>query len=218
MATKMVWPAAEVLNADGMLHCRAREDPSGISYDVFISHAGPQKANFAVWLQRELRRHGISAFLDERSLNLGDAAGPEMEFALRSCSIVVIVLTPDFVCSPYCIEELHWALHPSQPHPAQLPMSAGPAVLQPAAGGAPQQDAASQQTTQQRSKRPPLPLPVLYHTSDMVALEKAVQQQRKAEADKSGMACAAVQQLDQASIDLAAVYEFTANRLDSQGK
>ena len=108
------------LTASCMVLCRGRNEASGRTYDVFISHAGPQKANFAVWLQRELQRHGVSAFLDERSLRLGDAAGPEMEAAVRSCSIVVIVLTPDFVRSSYCMRELHWALHPSQLHPVQL--------------------------------------------------------------------------------------------------
>ena len=198
-------------------YCRAREDPSGRSYDVFISHAGPQKANFAVWLRRELRRHGISAFLDEVSLRLGDAAGPDMEAALRSCSIVVIVLTPDFVRSSFCMRELHWALHPSEPHPAQLQQPAGPAMLQPMAGSALQQDAPSHKTTQQRSKQPPLLLPVLYHTSDIGALQQEIQQQ-VAEAGGAGASPAALQQLQQASTDLAAAYEFTANWLDSQGK
>jgi TIR domain len=106
-------------NANSHAPCRACDEASGRSYDVFISHAGPQKGNFAAWLRRELQRHGISAFLDEGSLRLGDAAAAETEAALRSCSIVVVVLTPDFVRSSDCMEELHWALHPSQPHPAQ---------------------------------------------------------------------------------------------------
>jgi TIR domain len=204
--------------SDRILHgpCRARDEASGETYDVFISHAGPQKATFAVWLRRELRRHGVNAFLDEASLRLGDAAGAEMEAALRSCSIVVVVLTSDFVRSAYCMEELHWALHPAQPHPTQPRQSAGPATLQPAAGSVRQQDASSHQTTPQRSKQPPLLLPVLYHTS-MEALQQDVQQQ-VAEAGGRGASSAALQQLQQASIDLAAVYKFTANRLDSQGK
>jgi TIR domain len=209
-------PPHEVLPA---LHAssRAREEASGTTYDVFISHAGPQKANFAVWLRRELRRHGISAFLDEASLRLGDAAGPEMEAALRSCSIVVIVLTADFVRSEYCMKELHWALHPTQPHPSQLQQAAGPARLQPAAGGSHQQDAFSHQAIQQRGKQPPLLLPVLYHNSDMTVLQQDIQQQIT-DVGGSGASSAALQQLQQASIDLAAVYEYTANRLDSEGK
>lgn len=52
---------------------------NGAMYQVFISHAGKQKAGFAAWLQRELHHHGVSAFLDDRNLRLGDAADLEME-------------------------------------------------------------------------------------------------------------------------------------------
>ncbi len=91
--------------------------PSGRIYDVFISHAGQQKANFAMWLQLELRWHGVSAFLDEKSLRLGDKEDLEMEAALRTCHIVVAILAPDFVRSAYCMQELRWALDCQQPHP-----------------------------------------------------------------------------------------------------
>jgi hypothetical protein len=51
----------------------------------------------------------------------------------------------------------------------------------------------------------------------MKALQQDIQRQI-AEAGGSGRSPAALQQLQQASTDLAAVYGFTANRLDSQGK
>lgn len=101
-------------------HIEAGPALSGTNYDVFISHAGQQKASFAVWIQRELRHLGVSAFLDERSLRLGDAADTEMEAATRTCHVVVAVLTPDFVRSSYCMEEQLWALD-TQPH---LPLCA----------------------------------------------------------------------------------------------
>jgi TIR domain len=91
----------------------------------FISHAGPQKAGIAMQLQRELQRHGVSAFLDETSLRLGDAAPAEMEATLRSACVVVVILTPAFAASEFCMEELHWALHPAQnavPPPIVMPV------------------------------------------------------------------------------------------------
>jgi TIR domain len=200
-----------------MLGRRGRDEASGNSYDVFISHAGPQKANFAVGLRRELRRHGISAFLDEANLRLGDAADAEMEAALRSCSIVMVVLTLDFVRSSYCMEELHWALHPTQQHPAQLPTSAAPATLQPAAGTAMQLEAQLHHPAQQCSKQPLLLLPVFYHTSDLEALQQDVQRQL-AKAGGGGTSAAELQRLQQATKDLAALCRYTGNRLDSQGK
>jgi TIR domain len=180
---------------------------------VFISHAGPQKANFAVWLQRELRRHGISAFLDERSLNLCDAAGPEMEAALRSCSIVVVVLTLDFVRSTYCMEELHWALHASQP---QLRKPADAVAQHSAADRAPQQETYHRQSTQQGSKEPWL-LPVFYRTSDIDELQQDVEQQI-ADACEGGASPAQLQRLQQAGKDLGALCGFTGDRLDSHNK
>jgi TIR domain len=193
--------------------CRAREDLSGKSYDVFISHAGPQKANFAVWLQRELRRRGISAFLDETSLRLCDAADAEMEAAVRSCSIVVFVLTRDFVHSSYCLRELRWALDAAQSHPVQLQQSAS---LQPAADSTPQQEALSRRSTQQRSKQPLL-LPVFYHTSEIDALQQDVECQI-AEARKGSKSPGELQQLQQAGNDLGALCGFVGDRLDSHDK
>lgn len=184
---------------------------------MFISHAGPQKASFAVWLQRELRRHGVDAFLDETSLRLGDAADVEMEAALRSCGIVVVVLTPDYLKSSYCMEELRWALNPLQPHPPLLQKSAGPALQQQAAGSTPGPQAQRQHSTTQRDQEPPLVLPVFYHTSNIDALQQQVQQQL-ADARESGAPSAAQQQLQQASTSLAAVCRLTGDRLDSHGK
>jgi TIR domain len=197
--------------------CRAGGEASGKSYPVFISHAGPQKASFAVWLQRELRRHGVDAFLDETSLRLGDAADAEMEAALRSCSIVVVVLTPDYLQSSYCMEELHWALHPLQLHPPLKKSAAEPALQQLAAGSTPKASAQLQQSTTQRDKEPPLVLPVFYHTSRIEALQQEVQQQL-ADADQSGAPSAARQRLQQASADLAEVCRISGDRLDSHGK
>ena len=157
-----------------------------------------------MWLQRELWRLGISAFLDETSLRYGDAADVEMEATLRSCSIVVIVLTPDYVHSSYCLQELHWALHPRQPHPQQ------------AAAGGPLQHP-GQWTTTQHGSEPPLVLPVFYHTSNIGHLQHEVQQQLAA-AYNSSAPLTVLKRLQQASADLAAICKLTGDRLDSHGK
>ena len=183
------------------------------TYDVFISHAGPQKASFAAWLQRELQRRGVSTFLDERSLRLGDAADAEMESALRGCSIVVAVLTADFLRSSYCMQELHWALHSAQPHPVQ---PGNPSARQPAAGSATQQLPDTKQTEQQCSREPPLVLPVFYHTSDIYALQDVLR--RRMSRVRMWFTPSARQGLKRAQADLDLVYNIISNRLDSQGK
>jgi TIR domain len=214
MAIQDVWPAVKVLNADGMLHCRAQEDPSGRSFDVFISHAGQQKSSFAAWLQRELQRHGVTAFLDETSLQLGEAADVEMEAALRSCSIVVAVLTPDFLRSPYCMAELHWALHPQEPHPPlqQKFTNGEPCAEADTVKAAAQIQHGEPCEVQRSSSQPPLLMPVFHSTSDIAALQQQM-------ADQIAAASAANKaQAEQAGEDLAAACRLVGDRLGSHGK
>jgi TIR domain len=189
--------------------CRAPGRASNIIYDVFISHAGPQKQTIAASLQAELHRRGVSTFLDETSLRPGDDADAEMEAALRSCSFVVFVLTPDFLRSSYCMEELHWALHPTESHP---PLHES-ASKQAAAGSAAHQPARLQRVTVQRSKELVL-LPVFYHTSNIPGL----QQQMQRLIDEAKSSGAPLADLQQAGIDLAALCRITGIREDSQGK
>jgi TIR domain len=174
-------------------------------YDVFISHAGRQKAGFAAWLQRELNRHGVSAFLDERSLRLGDEADVVMESALRSCSIVVAVLTADFVRSKYCMQELHWALHLKQPHRLLQQEHASTDAVQPAQ---------QKQNADQRSPLPPLLMPVFHGTSDINTLQHQLMQDINAipAEDPAGS------WLQQRAADLEAACRHTGDRPDSHGK
>jgi TIR domain len=187
---------------------------SGRTFDVFISHAGQQKSSFAAWLQRELQRHGITAFLDETSLQLGQAADAEMEAALRSCSIVVAVLTPDFLRSCYCMRELHWALHPQEPHPPlQQKFTNGDSGAEAEVVNAAAQLQQRQPCAGQRSSgRPPLLMPVFHNNSDIAALQQQM-------AEQIAAAPAANQaQAEQASKDLSTACRRTGDRLDSHGK
>ena len=52
----------------------------------------------------------MTAFLDRESLHLGDQAVPKMEAAVRTCQILVIVLTKDWLRKEWTTLELHWAL------------------------------------------------------------------------------------------------------------
>ena len=44
----------------------------------------------------------------------GDHAPPAMESALRGASIVLVVVTKQFLRSKYCLQELHWACEEMQ--------------------------------------------------------------------------------------------------------
>jgi hypothetical protein len=77
------------------------------SYDVFLSHRGPEtKRNFSIWLKNELENQNIRTFFDDRSLQAGDSAASSMENATHIVEWGMIVLSPGFFASGYCMKEL----------------------------------------------------------------------------------------------------------------
>jgi TIR domain len=204
------------MHADNMApECTAQGEASGKSYDVFISHAGQQKSCFAAWLQREMQRHGVAAFLDETSLQLGEPADVEMEAALCSCSIVVAVLTPDYLRSSYCMAELHWALHPQGQHsPLQQKVTAasGDASTDADRAAAQLQQPGQQFEVRRSDSKLPVLMPVFRDTSSIDALQQQMASQVAA-APEAGRA-----QAEQAGEDLAAACRHAGDRPDSFGR
>lgn len=79
----------------------------GEAYDVFLSHRGPDtKRSFSIWLRNELERQNIRTFFDDRSLGAGDHATEVMIEAMRTAEWGIVVLSPNFFSSAYCMEEL----------------------------------------------------------------------------------------------------------------
>lgn len=79
----------------------------GATYDVFLSHRGPDtKKSFSFWLKEKLEEQGITTFLDDKSLRPGDIATREMDEAMQAAKWGVIVLSPGFFASGYCMKEL----------------------------------------------------------------------------------------------------------------
>lgn len=186
---------------------------SGGKYDVFISHAGQQKDGFAVWIKRELHRQGVSAFLDERSLRLGDAADAEMEVTLRRSRIVIVVLTSQFVESAYCMKELRWALdmqlprspvHDNDTKPDASPSAAASTAATPTAAAA----AAGEQARLNAEAR--IVMPVFYKVTDVEKLQLQLDQQLAADADPKLLA--------QLRTDLEEVCRRTGKRADSAAR
>ena len=58
----------------------------------------------------------------------GDNAPGEMEIALRGASIVLVVVTRDFMRSKHCLDELHWACDEMQRRSQQVQQGQQPAV------------------------------------------------------------------------------------------
>lgn len=77
------------------------------NYDVFISHRGPEVKNtFAGYLYRDLCAHGLQPFLDREELRAGECIDPQIEGAIKSAYVHIVILSPGFADSRWCLDEL----------------------------------------------------------------------------------------------------------------
>ncbi len=91
--------------------------------DVFISHADLQKDCFAVHLRRALEAGGdATVFLDERSILLGQLSIQRMKYACCGASLVIFVMTRQFLRSQWCMDELRWTLQQRETNGGRLPV------------------------------------------------------------------------------------------------
>jgi hypothetical protein len=75
-------------------------------WDAFICHRGPDaKHNFASFLHYALDVQGIRAFFDHKMVG-GTNPSAEMESAMQTCSWGVVILSPKFFESKWCMKEL----------------------------------------------------------------------------------------------------------------
>ncbi|CDF33637.1 Sel1-repeat containing protein [Chondrus crispus] len=76
-------------------------------YDVFISHAGPDKMAMANPLYQSLTRHNVNVFLDFEGLQILDStASEEMNRAMNEARIGVFILSPEFAAREWTMREL----------------------------------------------------------------------------------------------------------------
>jgi hypothetical protein len=76
------------------------------SYQVFLSHAGEQKSNYACWVEDSLIRANATVFFDEKSLKGGDDPDSNMLHAALTCQVAIIVLSPEFLQKEWPLLEL----------------------------------------------------------------------------------------------------------------
>ena len=101
-------------------------------YDVFISHAGPQK-NFALWVRSHIRICGYLAFVDERDLRCEPVAGVNAALYPHAlpggpCGAVIVHLD-----STAC---RRWISHDTQPFHLRRYGGHAPAAMEHALRGA----------------------------------------------------------------------------------
>ncbi|WP_459874019.1 TIR domain-containing protein, partial [Endothiovibrio diazotrophicus] len=77
-----------------------------MKYDVFISHASEDKEDFVRPLATELQRLGITVWLDDFVLEIGDSLSESIEAGLRDSSFGLVVLSKYFFLKNWTKHEL----------------------------------------------------------------------------------------------------------------
>lgn len=85
-------------------------DPVGPLARVFLSYSR-QNQQFAVWLRGALMAEGIEVFRDLDDTIGGEAWWERLKALIASSDAVVCILTPAFVASKVCIDEINHSTH-----------------------------------------------------------------------------------------------------------
>ncbi|GLJ53675.1 hypothetical protein SUGI_1145010 [Cryptomeria japonica] len=86
------------------------------TYQVFISHRGEDtKQNIASHLYHNLKRRRYSVFLDKYSIRGGEPIKESIKHAIRSALVHVVIFSPRFAESEWCLDELSWMLKTRAP-------------------------------------------------------------------------------------------------------
>ncbi|KAK7392706.1 hypothetical protein VNO78_21151 [Psophocarpus tetragonolobus] len=77
------------------------------TYHVFLSFRGKDtRYGFTGNLYKALRDKGIHTFMDDPELRKGDQITPALEEAIQKSRIFLIVLSPNYASSSFCLNEL----------------------------------------------------------------------------------------------------------------
>src|SRR5215469_7603095 len=66
-------------------------------FDVFISHASEDKTDIARPLAQALREQGLSVWIDEFELHIGDSIRHSIDEGLSGARFGVVILSPNFL-------------------------------------------------------------------------------------------------------------------------
>ncbi|CAM9762095.1 unnamed protein product [Chrysoparadoxa australica] len=80
--------------------------PEEDCYDVFLSHAGPEKRGIVHSLHTSLWDRGVLAFMDRENLEAGGDAVEYMKAAAKKAKIGLVMLSPSFMSRKWCLLEL----------------------------------------------------------------------------------------------------------------
>lgn len=76
------------------------------TFDVFLSFRGEDtRAGFVSHLHHALLRHRVNAFIDDY-LQRGERISPSLIEAIEGSRIAIVVFSPNFAASTWCLDEL----------------------------------------------------------------------------------------------------------------
>ncbi|KAH9312728.1 hypothetical protein KI387_027763, partial [Taxus chinensis] len=76
-------------------------------YDVFINHRGKDtKQSVASLIYHNLHNKRCKVFLDIKSIQVGDSTAESIKHAIRTASVHVVILSPKYAESEWCLDEL----------------------------------------------------------------------------------------------------------------
>ncbi|MDJ0508904.1 MAG: TIR domain-containing protein [Crocosphaera sp.] len=81
-----------------------------INFDIFISYGRPDSLEFAIKLYESLRKKNLKVWLDKHNIPLADKFQKTINTGIEKSDNFVFIISPHSVNSPYCLEEIEWAL------------------------------------------------------------------------------------------------------------
>ncbi|XP_048436880.1 TMV resistance protein N-like isoform X3 [Pyrus x bretschneideri] len=102
----------------------SNESASLWKYDVFLSFRGVDtRRGFVSHLHHELSKcQGITTFMDDRELEGGTSIHLELPSAIKESHIAIVVLSPNYASSKWCLDELTTILRCMESRNSVLPV------------------------------------------------------------------------------------------------
>ncbi|BFG41000.1 hypothetical protein CerSpe_272740 [Prunus speciosa] len=92
-------------------------------YDVFLSFRGEDtRKRFTAHLNEELKYLGIKTFLDNPELEIGKSIPAELSSAIKQSRLAIIVISPNYASSTWCLDELLQILQCMEARDTVLPI------------------------------------------------------------------------------------------------
>lgn len=111
----MASSSSALQNQESSASLRSSSAPDA-GYDVFINHRGPDsKKTIVSHVYRRLTLHGLRAFLDAEELQEGQSISHQIAKAIETASVHVLIFSPRYAESPWCLNELLLILQSGTP-------------------------------------------------------------------------------------------------------